>query len=257
MKRVLWGILLVLSLSGAAVCAAGAGGMTRDDAVGDFAKANFAYKDGHYQEAIDLYEQILAGGLESGPLYYNLANGYFKAGQLGRAILNYERARRLMPRDADLRVNEQFAQAQRERNYRLPRTPFWQRMIQQTTGSLTSNEMVLLIAALIGLCAILSLVALYRAWPFRRRILPLLLGVAVVVISLSVVVVIRESRAARSGVVISSVAAQFEPRAGATTHFTIKEGERVLVLKKEGPWVKVRRADGKVGWIPAESFAAL
>ena len=31
--------------------------------------------------------------------YANLGNAYFKTGQKGRAILNYERARRLMPQD--------------------------------------------------------------------------------------------------------------------------------------------------------------
>ena len=128
------GILLLLILWTGPAWPAGDAGMSREEAVADFVKANFAYKDGRYPEAIAGYERILAHGYESGPLYYNLANGYFKDGQLGRAILNYERARQLMPRDADLRVNEQFVQAQRERNYRLARNPFWQRLFQRTTG---------------------------------------------------------------------------------------------------------------------------
>jgi hypothetical protein len=42
-------------------------------------------------------------------VYYNLANAYFRSGQLGRAILNYERAKALIPRDADLNFNLRYA----------------------------------------------------------------------------------------------------------------------------------------------------
>ena len=44
-------------------------------------------------------------GLESGELHYNLGNAWFRLGELGPAILHYERARRSMPRDDDLAAN--------------------------------------------------------------------------------------------------------------------------------------------------------
>jgi hypothetical protein len=77
-----------------------------------FFKANQAFKQDHYQEAIDGYEQLVRAGHESGHIYYNLGNGYFRLNRLGQAILNYERARLLMPRDADLNFNLAHARDQ-------------------------------------------------------------------------------------------------------------------------------------------------
>jgi tetratricopeptide (TPR) repeat protein len=74
-----------------------------------FIRANGLYGDGKYAEAATAYEQILAQGIESGAVQYNLGNAYLKAGDVGRAVLAYERARRLIPGDPDLAANLGFA----------------------------------------------------------------------------------------------------------------------------------------------------
>lgn len=45
------------------------------------------------------------GGIENGRLYYNLANAQMLQGDLGRAIVNYRRAERLIPGDVNLVQN--------------------------------------------------------------------------------------------------------------------------------------------------------
>ena len=72
-------------------------------------EANRAYKEDRYPEAIDGYLELIGQGYVNGHLYYNLGNAYFRAGQLGRAILNYKRAQLLIPRDADLNFNLRYA----------------------------------------------------------------------------------------------------------------------------------------------------
>lgn len=72
-------------------------------------EANRAYKENRYQEAIDDYRGLIDNGYDNGHLYYNLANAYFRSGQLGRAILNYKRAQLQIPRDADLNFNLRYA----------------------------------------------------------------------------------------------------------------------------------------------------
>ena len=75
----------------------------------EFAAAGRFYEEKDYPSAIRLYENILAAGAESDAVYFNLGNAYFKAGDLGHAILNYYRARRLNPSDDDVLANLQFA----------------------------------------------------------------------------------------------------------------------------------------------------
>lgn len=74
-----------------------------------FFRANQAYKEGHFQKAIDGYSQLIQSGRETGHLFYNLGNAYFRLNQLGRTIANYERARLLIPRDPDLNFNLRYA----------------------------------------------------------------------------------------------------------------------------------------------------
>ena len=69
-----------------------------------------AYELKHYDEAIGIYEAVIK---EQGPtkqLYYNLGNAYYRANEIGKAILNYERALRLDPTDEDAMANLELAQ---------------------------------------------------------------------------------------------------------------------------------------------------
>jgi tetratricopeptide (TPR) repeat protein len=59
--------------------------------------ANQAYQNGKYEEAKVNYLQLVRAGQYSADLFYNLGNVWFKLGDLGRAILNYERALLLDP----------------------------------------------------------------------------------------------------------------------------------------------------------------
>jgi tetratricopeptide (TPR) repeat protein len=79
-----------------------------------FFRANQAYKEGKFQDAAKGYGKLLDAGHKSGDLYYNLGNAELRRGELGRAILAYERARILMPRDADLNFNLRYALDQRQ-----------------------------------------------------------------------------------------------------------------------------------------------
>jgi tetratricopeptide (TPR) repeat protein len=67
--------------------------------------ANELYRAGHYGEAIQLYEGLVAQGVADSRLLYNLGNAYTQQGDLARARANYEAAARLSPRDADIRHN--------------------------------------------------------------------------------------------------------------------------------------------------------
>lgn len=76
----------------------------------EFRMANNFYEQKDYVSAVRLYESILSRGVESAPIYFNLGNAYFKQGDLGHAVVNYLRAKRLVPSDEDVLHNLEFAQ---------------------------------------------------------------------------------------------------------------------------------------------------
>ena len=58
-------------------------------------EASEAYRTEDYKKSIQLYEQVVAQGIyegkESGELYYNLGNAYFRNGEVAKAILRHVR----------------------------------------------------------------------------------------------------------------------------------------------------------------------
>ena len=73
------------------------------------AEADKAYQENQFEQAIKLYEEILATDGESADIYYNLGNSYYKNKDIAKAVLNYERALLLNPGDADIRFNLDMA----------------------------------------------------------------------------------------------------------------------------------------------------
>ena len=70
-----------------------------------------AYVNGNYADAISVYEHLLKNAGESAELHYNLGNAYYKAGNVPKAILAYERASLLNPGDEDIVFNLQLARS--------------------------------------------------------------------------------------------------------------------------------------------------
>src|SRR6202008_2720631 len=76
---------------------------------GEFSKANREYAQRHFKEAISDYEALIRDGQWSANVFYDLGNAYFRAGDFGRAILNYERALALERHHPEAVANLQIA----------------------------------------------------------------------------------------------------------------------------------------------------
>src|SRR5436190_8943042 len=75
----------------------------------EFAKANQNYAQNNFKEAISGYETLVRSGQWSATVFYNLGNAYFRAGDFGRAILNYERSLALEQHHPEATANLQIA----------------------------------------------------------------------------------------------------------------------------------------------------
>jgi tetratricopeptide (TPR) repeat protein len=260
--------------------AASAGLISDAGALSKFTAAAEAYKAEDYDKAAAAYEEILRGGKESGALYYNLGNSYFKKGSLGKAVLNYERARRLIPRDGDLDFNleyaRQLAPTPTEGGVGVP-TPdvsgrdggiepassqsviltgevsprLWRG--GQRIRNWTDRELAWALCGLALLLAAAHVSSLYGRWPRRSR-----RGVAGSLCVLWLLCtggfVAKLSAETDLAVAVAGTEAKFEPREDATTHFRVTQGTQAKILQVEDSWAKIRRADGKAGWVPEKVF---
>ena len=77
-----------------------------------FARANADYAAGKFSNAVAGYESLIKEGQWNSSVFYDLGNAYFREDDLGRAILNYERALALDPAQPEARANLQLVRDQ-------------------------------------------------------------------------------------------------------------------------------------------------
>jgi tetratricopeptide (TPR) repeat protein len=227
-----------------------------DDSNSIFKKGNQLYEKGMYDEAIKEYSILLDQGFDSDNLYFNLGNSYFKKGELGRAILNYERAKRSIPDDSDLKSNLSFAMSKIENTS--PQTA--SQAIEKIIGiftKLTINGLTIMVSIVYaGIILILTSSIFIQAIRKYRMI-----GISIlslVLVSGAFSLYSRVSVLDNEAIVISKNAeAKFEPLDNATTHFTLYEGMKIYLLEAKDNWIKIKRPDGKSGWIKKDSVETI
>lgn len=121
-RQVLCGLLLVLICIEVSAADPGARERTFVRALELF---DAAKSPNDYRESAKQLESLVEDGIQSGAVYYNLGNSYFRAGDYGKAILSYRKAKPYRPRDPYLNANLQQALAAAPG--RLPGTarPLW------------------------------------------------------------------------------------------------------------------------------------
>ena len=215
--------------------------------------ANAAYNAGEWDKALTNYVIIAEKGLESAPLYYNMANTYFKKGEVARAILYYNRALRLAPADEDIRHNLEYAeQSTRDIIEEIPEffLTSWLRSVRNTMSGnawTVLSLMVLIVALAAMLMYLLAQPLRARKVGFYTMAICGVLFIATTAFAISS----RNEMVKGKGAVImsSSVSIKSSPDRAATELFVLHEGTTVSVGEQIEGWVEIRIADGRKGWI--------
>ncbi len=223
--------------------------------------ANTAYINGNFREAAATYELILAQGLSSVKLYYNLANACFKEGQLGKSILYYHRALRLAPGNDDIRYNLSVAEARAKDNIEeIPEffLTTWMRDLRHTMSCTAWGIM--------SLTALVAMLALFLVYLLAQRISWRKTGfygtlAAGVLLALSGWFAAGERREMldRSQAVVmhASISVKSSPDKSSTDLFLLHEGTVVTITGELDSWSEIVIADGKKGWIESRVIEAI
>jgi hypothetical protein len=211
-----------------------------------------------YRKSILRYERLLQeGGIRNGRLYYNLGNAYFLSGDLGRAVLNYRRAGRLIPNDPNLHQNLTYVRGQRidrieerEKTKVLKTLFFWH---YDLSGKV---RMILFGLFFVGLWLCAGVRLFVRRSGLVWGLVICLIVSALLFGSLTVESISHASD--QSGVILAEEAvARKGP--GETYQPSFKEtlhpGTEFSLIEDRGDWYQIELHDGRRCWVPEESAA--
>jgi tetratricopeptide (TPR) repeat protein len=227
-----------------------------------FEQANQLYVQGDYAEAVAAYEAVVDAGFTSVALHYNLGNAYFKTGDLGRAILSWERARALAPSDPDVLANLSLARSQTADAIEpLPR--FWLISVASWWVDLLPRAVLIGLVAVAWLAVGAGVALRVLARRDELRSVGKWTGVvgAVVVLVFGTNLFVRElgiGSAERGVILADAVPVRSAPAdQDDLTLFEVHEGTLVRIEERAGEWAEVVLDDGKVGWVRSEVFEAI
>jgi len=215
----------------------------------DFTKANQEYAQGHFAEAISGYEALVRAGQWSANLFYDLGNAYFRTGDFGRAILNYERALALERHHPEATANLQIA---RDEARALELQQSWPERYLQ----FASVNQYCIAAAIAFWLAVFVIVMLIFA---RRRsaalIATLMFCLLVSAVAIySVYTLERGSNGSALAIVTGkNVQARLATADSANSVLALPPGSEVKILSTRGDWIYAALPNTLRGWIPAKN----
>ena len=231
-------------------------------------RANQAYKQELYNEALKLYLQEAEKTGVSSSLYCNIGDTYYRLKDNVHAVLYYERALLLDPSNGDARFNLEFVRGKMQ----LPDDAgdsWFSNWVDQTVSRLSSNAW-----AIIAIVTFLLFLAGVAAYLFLDNVLMRKIGFfgGVVLIVLSILANlaafhVHDKATSGNGAIVmpQSVVlstAPREPRDKQEEAFQLQQGTRVEIVdsiadKTSGKWLQVSTAGGHKAWIKAQDVEVI
>lgn len=218
-----------------------------------FTKANLAYENKSYNEALAAYEDLTHYFPDEGLLFFNAGNAALRNGEIGRAIAHYRTAITLLPRHQDIHANLRYAR-QLTRDAVTPPEPsevmqtlfFWHFVLSRSEALF-----------LVGLCNTLFFGCLiWRRFRERTGIANwLAAGSGVLGFAILVSVGIHIFHPSDIAVVIAKIADVHSGNDPQTViKFQLNEGTETSVLEKAPGWTRIVLPDKKQGWVSNEEI---
>jgi len=206
--------------------------------------AEALYEAGALRAAADSFAARAATAPSVAAHWYNLGATLYRAGADGKATAALTLAARLAPRDAVIR-----------RARRLLPAPDLATEQLLAVGWATPAEWALLAGASWVLLWLLAL----NAGAGRRRHAVVMVALGAVALGATAFGVTERQRRDRSlaVVVATDVPVRTAPYGGASAAATMHAGAALLVGRRYGLWVEVRRPDGMRGWVLAGEIVSL
>jgi len=220
--------------------------------------ANNAYNQGLYDSALNTYNKVIADGIESGELYYNMGNAYYKNNDIASAILYYEKAKKLLPNDEDIQYNLNIANSMIVDKIEKVPELFYHHWWNYFYNIMGVNAWT--IFALISFALLIVTIGLFIISKKRgNRKLSFYIGVIFLVITITSSVLASQKyylniEHKEAIIFTPSITVKSSPTQNSVDLFVIHDGTKVKIIDNIDNWVEIKIQNGSTGWLPKKSI---
>ena len=239
-------LLIVLS------CVISANGYAQDR----FQEAERLYDQGRINDAVIAYQNLLEENSGNPALLFNLGNCAYRKGDYGNAVLYYERARRLKPRDSDITENLNFVRAQ----LNLPAvktTDTPSALIATLRDQLRPDEWLLCASVL--WCMMWITMSFSRIRRFRLTPIGIILGIILIVSLIAYFAQNHSTYAKNQGIIVAQDTPIFrlpKETGEGKAKFILSTGDYVEIVERRSEWSRVR-IDQDEGWLKNKALKSI
>jgi hypothetical protein len=243
-------IVLLLAFAGHA--------RSEDTIINKFDRANKYYQQQDYENAIKAYEDVLKANRISAAVYYNLANSYYKTGNIAKSILNYERAHKLAPDDEDIDFNLKLAAMKAVDKIEPVPMVFYRRWIHSIALAFNIDVWSKISIGLTWATVFIFALFIISPSPAGKKLF-FVTGIIFLVLTVFAFYFSSEQDKIMNhdehGIVMTpSSYVKSSPDEKGNDQFILHEGTKVEVLDEFTDWKKIKIANGTVGWIKARDI---
>lgn len=216
-------------------------------------KAEIAYEKREYKKAIESYEELIKDGYVSYKLYYNLGNAYYKSNQLGKAIYNYERAKKLNHQDDDVKNNLTLAYTKTIDKIEVRENFFISAVKTNVLSSFTTASWAWLSIGASFLFFLFLYLFIAGSSVVLKRVS--FFGALVLLVTFFVVYFLgnsaKKAKEENSFAIITAPETKVytEPTSTSTSKFGLHEGTRVRIVELNADWILIKLENGNEGWL--------
>jgi tetratricopeptide (TPR) repeat protein len=215
----------------------------------EFAKANQEFAQGHFKEAISGYEALIRAGQWSANVFYDLGNAYFRTGDFGRAILNYERALALERHHPEATANLQIA---RDEAHALEIQPS---SLERYLQFASVNQYSIAAATAFWLAIFAMFALIFKQRRSARAIAVSICCLLVLVAALYAIFTLERGSKGQALAVVTGkdVQARLATADTANSVLALPAGSEIKILSTRGDWIYAALPNNLRGWIPAKN----
>jgi tetratricopeptide (TPR) repeat protein len=220
---------------------------------------NTLYKQGNYQEAIDVYETIVFRSQKQSPeLYFNIANCYYKLNKVAPTVYNYEKALLLNPDFEAAKNNLEIAKKLQIDDIKVIEKVGIGKMIQNLTSKFHYDTW-----AWIAVGFVMMFLMFFMGYYFTKSSLikrlffsGMLVVFAIMLFSVSSAILEKShSDNYNPAIVFDEVTPLLiAPKSSSKEIMKLHEGTKVFVLSNDKTFKKIQLTNNVVGWVENKSI---